>query len=240
MHFSYLPEADLGLHTLSEEESFHCAKVLRMKAGDPIAVTNGKGKIFQGLLVDGHPKKAVVELTELKETYDQWPFHLHIAIAPTKNIDRLEWFIEKAVEIGVNEISLFTSFHSERKQLRLDRLEKIMLAAMKQSMKSFLPKINALASFDQLLDRTFNGEKFIAYIDDTVVELLGNALQAATECTILIGPEGDFSAKEVAQARAKGFKTVSLGAARLRTETAGIVACHTVQIINQLRKSKAL
>lgn len=236
MHFAYLPEAALGFCNLSEDESAHCVRVLRMKSGDAIKVSNGKGKLFSGVLADAHPKKAIVELTQKELPYDHWDYHLHIAIAPTKNQDRLEWFIEKAVEIGVNEVSLFTAFHSERKFLREDRLEKIILSAMKQSMKSFLPKLNPIKSFRALMEHEGHGQKFIAYIDDNVDTLLTDRVEQGTDCFILIGPEGDFSKDEVALAISKGFETVSLGSARLRTETAGVVACHTVHLINQLRK----
>jgi 16S rRNA (uracil1498-N3)-methyltransferase len=236
MHIFYLPEATQGYMNLPEEESKHCVRVLRLEAGENILITNGKGHLFDATLIDAHPKKAIVELSAARKGYDYWPFHLHIAIAPTKNIERLEWFLEKATEIGIDEISLFTSYHSERRIVKTERLEKILIAAMKQSVKSRLPKINDVIPFDRFIKSEIKGQKFIAWIDDEVSEQLLDACLPETDCTILIGPEGDFSKEEVNLAIENGYKPISLGKARLRTETAGLASCHIVQLINYLKK----
>ena len=233
MQLFYLPEAQLGPMILPEEESKHCVRVLRMEAGATLCISNGKGKLFDAVLLDPHPKRAVIELRDERMGYDHWPFKLEIAIAPTKNNDRLEWFLEKATEIGIDEVHLFTSFHSERRQVKVERLEKVMVAAMKQSVKSRLPKLQDLISFEKLVEMPFEGNKMIAWIDEDVKQLLSKVYQKGENSRILIGPEGDFSREEVDLALRNGYKPVSLGAARLRTETAALVAVHTIQLINQ-------
>lgn len=233
MQLFYLPEAQLGPMILPEEESKHCVRVLRMEAGATLCISNGKGKLFDAVLLDPHPKRAVIELRDERMGYDHWPFKLEIAIAPTKNNDRLEWFLEKATEIGIDEVHLFTSFHSERRQVKVERLEKVMVAAMKQSVKSRLPKLHDLTSFEKLVEMPFEGNKMIAWIDEDVKQLLSKVYQKGENSRILIGPEGDFSREEVDLALRNGYKPVSLGAARLRTETAALVAVHTIQLINQ-------
>ncbi len=233
MHLTYLPNAHIGLCVLPEEESAHCVKVLRLQVGSALLVTNGQGTLFHAVLTEAHPKKAVILLKEVVQDTPNESFEVHIAIAPTKNIERIEWFIEKAVEIGIHRVSLFTSFHSERKQVRIDRLEKISIAAMKQSMKLFAPKIEPLVTFDEFLKLPVHGQRFIAYIDEQPLPLLAQKLSPQSNCTILIGPEGDFSKDEIALAIAKGYQPISLGKARLRTETAGLIACATVHFINQ-------
>lgn len=234
MQVFYLPTAQLGPMILPEEESKHCVRVLRMEAGTKFAITNGKGRIFEAVLRDPHPKRAVVELLADRPGYDHWPFRLEIGIAPTKNNDRLEWFLEKATEIGIDEVHLFTSFHSERRQVKIDRLEKVMVAALKQSVKSRLPQLNDIESFEKLVRLPFQGKKLIAWIDESVGVLLSKTVTKGDNCRILIGPEGDFSSKEVALAIQHGYVPVSLGTARLRTETAALVAIDTVQLMNQL------
>ncbi|MCK9450254.1 MAG: 16S rRNA (uracil(1498)-N(3))-methyltransferase [Bacteroidales bacterium] len=235
MHFACLPEAKIGIMTLPEEESKHCVRVLRMEVGTAFKITNGSGKIFDAVMQEAHPKKAVVALSNPEKGYDFWSFKLCIAIAPTKNNDRLEWFLEKATEIGIDEIFLFHSFHSERRQVKPERLQKVLVAALKQSLKSRLPKIHDLQSFNQFVKQDFQGRKFIAWIDGGVTDLLANTYKKGENCLVLIGPEGDFSPEEVALAQINGFETVSLGQARLRTETAALVACHSLQLINQMK-----
>jgi 16S rRNA (uracil1498-N3)-methyltransferase len=233
MHIFFLPAATEGPVILSEEESKHAIRVLRMQAGDNAKVTNGKGNFFPATMIDAHPKRAILNLFAPTKGYDHWPFHLHLAVAPTKNSDRIEWFVEKATEIGVDEISFFSSFHSERRSINLERMEKICVAALKQSQKSRLPQINELCSFDAFIDRPINGQKFIAWIDSSANKTLQESYRRNSNCVILIGPEGDFSAQEVEKARAAGYSPVSLGQARLRTETAALISVHTIQLINQ-------
>lgn len=234
MNVFYLPDADLGLVTMPEDESKHCVKVLRMTEGETFCVTNGKGLLFDAELVEALPKRATVNLTNKRKGYDHWGFNLEIAIAPTKLNERTEWFLEKATEIGIDKVRLFTSFHSERRAANVERFEKVMVAAMKQSIKSRLPVIEDIVSFEKLVKQPFEGQKIIAWIDDDVTETLCDVYKKGGNALVLIGPEGDFSPEEVALARENGFVPVSLGDARLRTETAALVACHTVQLINQI------
>lgn len=235
MHFACLADAETGIMTLPEEESKHCVRVLRMEAGTVFKVTNGSGEIFDAVMREAHPKKAVVELSNPQKGYDFWPFKLCIAVAPTKNNDRLEWFLEKATEIGIDEIFLFQSFHSERRQVKPERLQKVLVSALKQSLKSRLPILHDLQNFSQFIKQDFQGQKFIAWIDEGVTDLLVNRYKKGENCLILIGPEGDFSPEEVREAQEHGFETVSLGQSRLRTETAALAACHSIQLLNQMK-----
>ncbi|MDD3637517.1 MAG: RsmE family RNA methyltransferase [Bacteroidales bacterium] len=235
MHLAYDPGAQSGLFSLSEEESRHCIKVLRMKPGEAFRITNGKGLIFDATIIDANPKHLQAELTEGVKGYDHWPFRLSIGIAPTKNSDRLEWFLEKATEIGVDEIFLFESFHSERRKTKPERLEKVIIAAMKQSVKSRLPKLYDVQKLSALFQLPFEGDRFIAWIDEGVTQTLAKAAAPGRNTFVMIGPEGDFSRDEIEESKLSGFIPVSLGAARLRTETAGVAAVHTIQLINQLQ-----
>ena len=235
MNVFYLPDADLGQVTMPEEESKHCVKVLRMSEGDRFCVTDGKGYLYDGEMVEALPKRATVNLTNKRKGYDHWGFNLEIAIAPTKLNERTEWFLEKATEIGIDRVRLFTSYHSERRAANVERFEKVMASAMKQSIKSRLPEIVDLMPFDKLVKLPFDGQKFIAWIDDNVKEQLCDLYHKGENVLVLIGPEGDFSPEEVELAKEHGFVPCSLGDARLRTETAAVVACHTVQLINQMK-----
>jgi 16S rRNA (uracil1498-N3)-methyltransferase len=233
MHISYHPDAKPGLLPLGEEESKHCVRVLRMAEGDPLLVTDGKGFIYQAQIQLAHPKRCIIELQMGEKGYDHWPYWVHIALAPTKQNERMEWFLEKATEVGVDEISLFHSFHSERRKVNTDRWKKIMVSAMKQSMKSRLPKLNEIMPFEQFISQPFDGQKFIAWISENEMEQLVKIYKSGSNCLVLIGPEGDFSQYEVEMALKNEFVPISLGKARLRTETAALVACQTVQLINQ-------
>lgn len=235
MNVFYIPAADTGLTVLSEEESRHCVKVLRMRVGDFFCVTNGAGFLFDAVLVNALPKCASVELSNKRMGYDHWGFRLEVAVAPTKLNERMEWFLEKATEIGIDSVRLFTSYHSERRVANVERFQKVMVAAMKQSMKSRLPAVEDLVPFEKLVKRPFEGRKFIAWIDSGVSQHLCDRYRKGENALVLIGPEGDFSREETEFAIANGFEPVSLGKARLRTETAALVACHTIQLINQLK-----
>lgn len=235
MNVFFLSDAKLGMISLPEEESKHCVKVLRMKEGDRFCVSNGKGSLFDAELLDANPKKAVASLYNEYAGYDNKDFVLEIAIAPTKSNDRTEWFLEKATEIGIDKVKLFASCHSERKVANVDRFRKVMIAALKQSIKSKLPLIEDVVSLETLVKQPFDGKKYIAYISENVTEQLCDIYKKGDNVLILIGPEGDFSLEEVRVAMDYGFIPVSLGHARLRTETAALVACHTVQLINQMK-----
>ncbi len=235
MNVFYLPTAQLGIISFPEDESKHIVKVLRMKEGDCFCVTDGNGSLFDAELVDAHPKRAAANLTNQRNGYDIRDFKLSIAIAPTKLNERTEWFLEKATEIGIDEVKLFASYHSERRAANVERFKKIVVAAMKQSVKSKMPVVEDIVPFEKLVKQDFDGQKFIAWIDDDVKEQLCDLYKKGENVMVLIGPEGDFSKEEVQLAKDNGFVPVSLGKARLRTETAAVVACHTVQLINQMK-----
>lgn len=236
MHLFYAPDATQGLLTLSEEESMHCARVLRMQPGDKILISNGKGFLFDAIIEITHPKKTTVICGSERPGLDHWPYGVHIALAPTKNIERTEWFIEKATEIGIDKISLFFSEHSERRVVKTDRLIRTAVAAMKQSVKSRLPEINVVSDFEELIRNSSESQRFIAWIDESVNLELADAVEPGAMVLVLIGPEGDFSPGEAELAKTHGFVPVSLGKSRLRTETAALTACHTVHLVNQLKK----
>jgi 16S rRNA (uracil1498-N3)-methyltransferase len=235
MNVFYLPDAQIGTISFPEEESKHIVKVLRMKEGDRFCVTDGNGSLYDAELIDAHPKRAMANLSNQRNGYDIRDFKVSIAIAPTKLNERTEWFLEKATEIGIDEVKLFSSYHSERRVANVDRFKKIVISAMKQSVKSKMPIVEDMVSFDKLVKQNYEGQKFIAWIDDNVKEQLCDLYKKGENALVLIGPEGDFSKEEVALAKEYGFIPVSLGEARLRTETAAVVACHTIQLINQMK-----
>ncbi len=233
MYLFYLPEAELGLYKLSEEESFHGTRVLRLKAGEQISLTNGEGCFFKAHVVQPDSKACMVDVFERIEKSDRTKEHLHIAVSPLKNPARLEWFLEKAVEIGIDEITLIVCEHTEKSREKTDRLQRLLISAMKQSLRSKLPKLNGLVKFNDFMKQTSDAAKLIAWCGEGEKTLLKDALKPNENSIILIGPEGDFSETEVKMAFEKGYKAISLGDSRLRTETAALVACHTVCLINQ-------
>jgi len=233
MSLFYVPTLSFG-HVLPEEESQHAVKVLRLQVGEEITLIDGAGGFYKARITNPHPKHCSFEITETILEYGKRDFHLHIAIAPTKNIERLEWFIEKATEIGIDEITPIICRFSERKVIKAERLEKIIVSASKQSLKAYFPKLNPLCSFDELIKNQQASQKFIAHCYDEDKRLLQNEVQKSNDVLILIGPEGDFSREEVQKAMSAGFIPVSLGNSRLRTETAGVVACHTVSLRNEV------
>lgn len=218
--------------TFSKEESKHIIKVLRKKEQDKIFITNGLGYLFETSIKIASDSRCTVSIVE--HTQQSEPeVHLHLAVAPTKMNDRYEWFLEKATEIGIQEITPIICDQSERKVINIERFEKILVSAMKQSNQLFLPKINEPISFQQFVSKNFEGQKFIAHCTEDDKKSLKNSLVQNQDVLILIGPEGDFSAKEIQQALHQNYTPVSLGNTRLRTETAAVVACHTVQLLNE-------
>ena len=239
MYLFYTPDIATS-HTLSEEESQHCVRVLRYDRGDEILLTDGRGTTYTARITNPHPKHCEFEIISSQKQEPHHHFHLHIAIAPTKNIERLEWAIEKCTEIGVDEITPLLCRFSERKTLRLDRLEKIVLSAAKQSLTPYLPVVNDLTPFDEFIqNHSATGGLYIAHcyeqdkreLKDEIT--LHSKLSTLNSITILIGPEGDFSEAEIDLALKNGYVPVSLGNSRLRTETAGVVACHTAILLNE-------
>lgn len=236
MNLFYYPDIKEPVTTLSEDESKHIIRVLRKKTGEKVHFTDGKGYLYNCNIIDDHPKRCSIEITNKQPGEDNRDYEIHIAIAPTKNIDRTEFFLEKSTEIGIDIITPVTTFHSERRDVKHDRLNKVLVSAMKQSLKSHLPKLNTLTDFNTFVLQEFDGDKFIAYIDKDVTLELSKAYNSGNNVLLLIGPEGDFSNEEVKLAKEKGFVPVSLGKSRLRTETAGIVACHTISLINDIAR----
>ncbi len=237
MYLFYTPNIETN-QCLSEEESGHCVRVLRYTKGDTILLTNGRGTTYNARITNPNPKHCEFEILSREQQQKSHTFHLHIAIAPTKNIERLEWMIEKCTEIGIDEITPLLCRFSERKQLRTDRLEKIILSAAKQSLTPYLPVLNPLTDYADFIHRDARNnpspiDKFIAHCYNEDKRLLKDLIVRGHDVLVLIGPEGDFSEQEVQQALSEGFLPVSLGNSRLRTETAGVVACHTAILLNE-------
>ena len=219
--------------SFSKEESKHIIKVLRKKEGDILHITNGKGWYFEAEISLAGLKNCVAIIV-LKQFKAKLAYNLHLAVAPTKMNDRYEWFLEKATEIGVDSITPIICDHSERKFIKQERFEKIVQSAMKQSLHYHLPKLNEAISFNNFLKQGFKGQLYIAHCEDSNRTSLKQRLQSQQDVTILIGPEGDFSVKEIEMALEHDFIPVTLGETRLRTETAAIVACHSVAFLNQV------
>jgi 16S rRNA (uracil1498-N3)-methyltransferase len=235
MNIFYCPDAVLNEHcTFDESESRHISTVLRKRENEEMYVFDGKGKLFDARIESISKKEVTVRVVKLIEVEEENKPRLHIAIAPPKNIERLEWFAEKVTEIGVAEITPLLCKHSERKELRLERIEKVLLSACKQSLKLTLPKLNKMVRFEEFVTAV-NGasRKYIAYCDEKAIHLK-DAYHGGFDATILIGPEGDFSKEEVNMAEKKEFETVSLGKNRLRLETAGIYAAAIFNLANEL------
>ena len=233
MNIFYEPNIKNTLR-LNEEESRHAVKVLRLSAGDLLYVVDGKGGLYKCQIKTLHDKKCEIKIVEETQNYGIRDYYIHLIIAPTKNLDRIEWMVEKCVEIGINEISFIQTRYSERKEIKTSRIEKIAIGAMKQSLKAFLPKINVMISWKEFLKKDYSENfKMIAHLEEGNRKLIHQIANSKSKYAILIGPEGDFSPEEINQALEKGFVPVTLGDSRLRTETAGLVACNVLNIINQ-------
>lgn len=233
MHIFYTPDISGTTYTLDETESKHCIRVLRLEKGDEITLVDGRGGFYMARIDDPNPKRCTVAVVKSEQNYGERRFQVHIAIAPTKNIERIEWFLEKATEIGIKRVIPLLCRYSERKEIKNERLEKVMVSAMKQSLKAYLPQLDVLTKFKDLINQPFDGQKFIAHCEEQQRDLLKNLLVPNQNYLILIGPEGDFSTDEIEMALNTGFRPVSLGESRLRTETAGVVACHTFNLLNE-------
>ncbi|MCX6215138.1 16S rRNA (uracil(1498)-N(3))-methyltransferase [Spirosoma sp.] len=235
MHLFYQPEIIAGEATqhLTEDDSRHAIKTLRLRAGDAITVTDGHGNQYAAVIHETDLRRCAFRIKAVQTTPPR-PFSIRICVAPTKNLDRIEWFVEKAVEVGIEQISFFFGQHSERRVLKLERIEKIAIAAMKQSLQSFLPKLDDAVPFGEMLKTIGDEQRFIAHLpaNQPSVNLAKQATEAG-QYVVLIGPEGDFSEKEIQQAIAAGFQMASLGPNRLRTETAALTACQILNFINQ-------
>jgi 16S rRNA (uracil1498-N3)-methyltransferase len=234
MHIFYTPLIQSETYILNEEESKHCVRVLRLKVQDIVYLIDGVGGFYHARIIDANPKQCKVFVYQKFEEFGKRNYHLTIAIAPTKNIERFEWFLEKATEIGVDRIIPIVCQQSERKIIKLERLNKIIVEAIKQSKQSYLPQLAEICTYKENINNAFTGKKLIAFCSEEEKTYLKNSVLPGENALILIGPEGDFSPDEIKQAFEKGFTGVSMGNNRLRTETAGIVACQTLAIINQI------
>lgn len=232
MHVFYTPDIQ-NQPELPEEEAAHAVRVLRLHAGDEVMLTDGKGNFYRAEIATATHKKCLVNLLETIPQPPLWHGHLHIAMAPTKNIDRTEWFVEKATEIGLDELTFLNCRFSERKIIKAERISKILISAIKQSLKARLPRLNEMTDFKNFIHQPFQGQKFIAHCYPGEKPLLKDIISPGQDAVVLIGPEGDFSEEEVVQAESCGFRSISLGRSRLRTETAALVACHILNLTNQ-------
>lgn len=234
MQLFYTPDiTDSPIYYLSEEESKHCIRVLRLQLGDHVRLIDGRGGLYEAEIIDAHPKKVALKLLSLQNEYGKRNHYLHIAVAPTKNLERLEWFLEKATEIGIDEISLIICQRSERKEAKVERLNKIITSAIKQSLKAYHPLLNEVTAFQKLITQAFDGQKFIAHCEPGAKADLSGLLKLQGKYLILIGPEGDFSPKEIEDALQNGFEPITLGNSRLRTETAALEACFEINFLNR-------
>jgi len=232
MQLFYIPDFSGTEILLDEKESKHAIKVLRLGKGDTLNFTDGKGKLYTAEIKEPNSKHCRLNVIDILSESVKRSYEIHVAIAPTKNTDRLEWFLEKATEIGIDKISLILCENSERKVVKIERLEKILISAMKQSMNLYLPKLNPLVSFTEFIDNNNSTCKYIAHCYENEKPHLMKALNGGENTVVLIGPEGDFTLDEISEARAKGYKEISLGNTRLRTETAGVVACHVINLVD--------
>ncbi|GAA4934652.1 16S rRNA (uracil(1498)-N(3))-methyltransferase [Algibacter agarivorans] len=223
--------------SFNKEESKHIVKVLRKTLGDTLHITNGKGWLFTAEISIPNINKCIANIVS-KTLQPKHNYNLHLAVAPTKMNDRYEWFLEKATEIGVDSITPIICDHSERKFIKHERFERIIQSAMKQSLSCCLPKLNEAINFKDFIKQGFTGDLFIAHCEETDRKSLKQALKPKTDVTILIGPEGDFSVKEIEMAVQNNFIPVTLGETRLRTETAAIVACHSVAFVNEVHNGQ--
>ena len=236
MQLFYSPNIDIKTQnfTFNKEESRHIIRVLRKKEGDNLYITDGKGFLIKAEIEHANDKKCMVQILSFKKQPKTWNYHLHIAIAPTKMNDRFEWFIEKATEIGIDEITPIICDNSERKVLKTERMQKVLVSAMKQSLKFKLPKLNKAVKFSEFIRNNSADIKLIAHCEDPDKKnTIKNLVKPNKNILVMIGPEGDFSTKEISLALQHQFIPLSLGSSRLRTETAGIVACSSISIINE-------
>lgn len=233
MHVFYTPDIQTRAE-LPEEEAAHAVRVLRLQEGDEVTLTDGTGNFYRAKISAASNKRCLVNILETLPQEPLWTGHLHLAMAPTKNMDRTEWLAEKATEIGFDELTFLNCRFSERKVIKTERIQKILVSAVKQSLKARLPRLNEMTDFHKFVKQPFQGQKFIAHCYEGEKPLLKDVLKRGEDALVLIGPEGDFSEEEVKLAVEQGFQPISLGRSRLRTETAALVACHLMNLCNQI------
>ena len=235
MQVFYAPDIYDANYVLNETESKHCIKVMRMTAGVSVKLIDGKGNLYEGVISDPNPKKCLITINKKTENFEKRNYNLHIAISPLKNHERFEWFVEKSVEIGIDEITPLICYRTEKQSVKTERIEKIIISAMKQSLKALGTVFNPPRSFNEFISESSNSVKMIAHCNES----LDNRVSVSQICkkgdnaVVLIGPEGDFTESEIDAATQRNYQPIHLGKSRLRTETAGISACHSVYFINQ-------
>jgi 16S rRNA (uracil1498-N3)-methyltransferase len=234
MQIFYAPDIKGDDYTLDEQESKHVIRVLRMVKGAGVKLIDGKGNLYEGIIADPDQKKCTITITGIIKDFEKREYRLHIAISPLKNPERFEWFIEKSVEIGVDEITPLICRNTEKPGIKNERVNNIIISAMKQSLKASKPVLNNTRLFNDFINRDFIGSRMIAHCNDSFKRSKVSDIYSKNEnAVILIGPEGDFSEEEIKAATGKDFRSVHLGLSRLRTETAGVAACHSIYFINQ-------
>ncbi len=233
MNIFYVEDLSTERVVLNKEESNHAVHVLRLRTGESITMVDGKGAMAKAVITGNNLKACEVQIVERHENFESRPYYLHIAMAPTKNMDRFEWFIEKATEIGIDEITPLLCKHSERREIKMERLQKLIVSASKQSLKATFPILNEFKPYNDFIKSDFNGIKMIAHCREGEKQTLKKLVQRKQRVLILIGPEGDFEISEIENASTQGYLATSLGTSRLRTETAGVVVCSDIAFINQ-------
>lgn len=236
MQLFYAPDFVSPEYTLSEEESRHAVRVLRLGVGDTLHITDGRGNLFRCKVVSDSLRSCTVRAVSVEREYGRLPYRLVMAVAPTKNIDRFEWFLEKATEIGTAEFVPLECDRSERRIIKCEREEKVITAAVKQSLKAYHPTLHDMTRFRDFVARPFDGRKFIAHCDAPLGEkkYLASTLKAGENAIVMIGPEGDFSPEEIRLAVGCGFEEITLGEQRLRTETAAVMGAAMVSVVNNI------
>ena len=234
MQIFYAPDIVNDIYILDEKESRHSVRVLRMKKGDQVSLIDGKGNLYEGLITDPDPKGCSIKILNVKERFEKRNYSLHIAISPLKNPDRFEWFIEKSVEIGTDEITPLICRNTEKQNIKKERILNLIISAMKQSLKASMTKLNDPAGFNDFIRKGEGGKLIIAHCNNIYTRnSIKDIYNKGEDAVILIGPEGDFSDEEILAATERGYHPVHLGPSRLRTETAGVAACHSIYLINQ-------
>lgn len=233
MHIFYTPDINSDSYFLNEEESKHCIKVLRFQKGSLLNLVDGNGGFYDAIVEEAHPKRTKINILQVHENYGRRNHFLHIAIAPTKNIERVEWFLEKATEIGIDEITPIICERSERREVKIERLNKVITTAVKQSIKAFHPKLNDPETFTDIVLKSKHSGKFIAHCVESKKFAIKEQFKPNSDYIVLIGPEGDFTSSEIDLAMNNNFVPIGLGNSRLRTETAALAACFEINFLNR-------
>jgi len=231
-HTFFAPDLAGLSYTLPEDESKHAVRVLRLAPGDAVVLVNGRGGVFEAAVAEANPKRCQLRIVG-EQQVPRRSYFVHVAVAPTKNLDRMEWLVEKAVEVGIDQLTFLRCARSERRELKLERLEKIAVSALKQSGQAWLPQLSELTDFAAFLPTVAAETTFIAHLEEGERTALVRVAAGGPGCCVLIGPEGDFTPQEIAAAFARGIRPVTLGASRLRTETAALAAVFTAHLARE-------